>query len=237
MSTHDPTGKTTGARQVILVRHRADAIRPSEHPVHLLPLPARAESNALCGVRLSTPRIETVIPGQGVPCTLCFLVHLAGNPLPPPAPPPACAGTAAEPVMATSHYHALGWPVTLRRNQVLLSLGNHAVALIIPTTQATDVTALLITRRCPAPVLTHPHVTQHRIIVAGAPFGVPLPWPDDIRTVTGHLLLPPTRLPAGPITWTQLPHDHTLDSCREIDVYSAVRRLSCRIDRGGGPRT
>lgn len=74
-------------------------------------------------------------------------------------------------------------------------------------------------------MLAHPHAPAHWIVLTGEPFGVPLPWPDEIRTVTGHLPLPPTHTPTGPITWVRLPYDHTLGSCREINLFDAVHTL------------
>lgn len=159
--------------------------------------------------------------GEGTPCGLCFVAHLSH-----PGPPSRDeGGTPAGLLAAAASYRALGWPVTLRHNQVLLTLGDDAVALIIPSTPATQATVLLATQGSPAPLLAHPRIPGHRIVLAGEPFGVPLPWPDEIHTATGHLPLPPTCTPAGPVTWANLPADHALTSCREIDLFSAIRSL------------
>jgi hypothetical protein len=147
--------------------------------VHLIALPLRAELaatlGALCGARLGADHIETVVPGQGVPCTLCLVVHLSGSSVAPPTGPPPY-GPEPGLLAAVTGYRSWGWPVTLHRDQIWLSLDEHAMALIIPAALTTDVTALLTTRRCLPPVLAHPHAPGHRIILGSEPYGIALPW-------------------------------------------------------------
>lgn len=50
-----------------------------------------------------------------------------------------------------------------------------------------------------------------------------LPWPSQVHRVTGVLLLPPTVTPRGPITWTRPPREDSLQLCREIDLFLAMR--------------
>ncbi|MGH3905579.1 MAG: hypothetical protein ACRDTE_15555, partial [Pseudonocardiaceae bacterium] len=87
----------------------------------------------------------------------------------------ACSADPSPRTAATT-YLTWDWPVTLRHNQIWLDLRHEAVALIIPTLLATDVTRILHQRRCPTPVLAHPYVPEHRVL-AGEHFGVALPWP------------------------------------------------------------
>lgn len=143
----------------------------------------------------------------------------------PELPTPAEPGAAAELLSAAARYRTLGWPVAVRNSQVLLSLGEEAAALIVPVALATQVMTMLATRACPAPVLVHPLIPAHRIVLAGEPFGVALPWPDEIHTVAGHLPLPPTPTTVGPLTWVHLPAGQALTSCREIDLFSVVHAL------------
>lgn len=140
----------------------------------------------------------------------------------PPAPAsPAAMSTDATPLAAGAVYRAWGWPVTIRHDRVWLE--SDIVARIIPVLLATEVAAILTRRHCPAPVLAHPYATEHQILLAGERFGVALPWPPDVRQVTGTLLLPPTFTPRGPVTRVRPPEPDALRLCREIDVLAAVR--------------
>lgn len=197
ISQHDSAGQATraGARPVPLARSRPGSTGQVAYPVHLIPLPLRSETantlGALCGARLDADQIETVAPGEGAPCTLCLVIHISDSPTPlPTASPPD--DPEPGPRAAATEYRSWGWPVTVRRDQIWLSLDAHAVALIIPTALATDVTAILATRHCLAPVLAHPHAPGHRIILGSEPYGVPLPWPPGVQKAIGSLLLPPT---------------------------------------------
>jgi hypothetical protein len=75
--------------------------------------------------------------------------------------------------------------VILRGDQLWLALDRDAMALLIPTPLATDVTELLTRRRCPAPALAHPHTPDHQVLLAGERYGVALPMaarrPPDHR--------------------------------------------------------
>ncbi|MGH3870160.1 MAG: hypothetical protein ACRDSR_01375 [Pseudonocardiaceae bacterium] len=126
------------------------------------------------------------------------------------------------PACAVAGYGAWGWPVTLRRGQVRLNLDGDTLALVIPVLLATEVTAILATRRCPVPVLAHPYAPEHRILLVAQRFGVARPWPPCVREVTGTLLLPPTVTPRGPISWIQLPEPDALPLCGEIDILTAL---------------
>ncbi|MPZ67490.1 MAG: hypothetical protein GEU83_19015 [Pseudonocardiaceae bacterium] len=69
----------------------------------------------------------------------------------------------------------------------------------------------------------HNGAPEHRVLLAGEPYGVPLPWPAGVHPVTGMLPLPPSVTPLGPIHWYEPPHDPDLRACREIDIFGAVR--------------
>lgn len=223
------------ARTVVAVRYRPGVAGQAVPTVHLVAHPGgevapEAAVSAWCGALLVCGQIETVAPGQGMPCTMCVLLRSSSTPQSPPALPaePAgseCGGGAATaPLAAAVGYRAWGWPVSLRRDQVTLDLDRHVVALIIATGLATDVAAILAARRCPAPVLAHPYESEHRVVLAGEPFDAALPWPPGVRQVTGMLPLPPTVTPLGPVTWVDLPAGaEALWLCREIDVFAAVR--------------
>ncbi|HEX2297000.1 MAG TPA: hypothetical protein VHH34_00535 [Pseudonocardiaceae bacterium] len=125
---------------------------------------------------------------------------------------------------AVSAYRELRWPVTLRGEQVSLNLDLDldAVAVVIPVRLAARVVEILVGRRCPPPVLVHPGLATHWVIVAGERFGVPLGWPDGVHRVTGTLLLPPTVTGHGPVRWVRPPQPYALQWCREVDVCAAL---------------
>lgn len=219
-------------RAVVLVRHHGAGRGAPE--VHLVPLPPRRDGGrpgavgGLCGAFLSLDGIETVRPGEGVWCTMCFLVHVTGGPTVPVqqrCPNPIRTDSVAGRLAVGVAYQRLGWPVTLRRNQVTLSLDLDvdAVALVIPTALATEVIEILIRRRCPPPVLAHPALPDHRVIIAGERFTVPLVWPTGVHRVTGTLLLPPSITAYGPVCWACPPRPDALRLCREIEVLAALR--------------
>jgi hypothetical protein len=228
MSTSNGTGSHTavpGARPVMLVRYRTGVAGEMARTVHLVSLPVGSPAEAvtaLCGTLLCRENVEPVTAGQGMPCTVCVLSHVAGDA---PLSPVTISDTRVDtdPLAATAGYRAWGWPVTLRRDQIRLNLGDDTVALIIPVLLAAKVTAILATRRCPVSVLAHPYLPEHRILLVAEGFGVALPWPPGVHRVTGTLLLPPTVTPRGPITWIQLPEPDALPLCREIDVLAALR--------------
>ncbi len=217
----------TAARPVVLVRHRPDVTGETARIVHVVPLPtdgqARAVS-ALCGVLLRLHNIETVTPGQGMPCGLCVVNHVTRTA--PTGEPPAANPDGADTARLATGGAALqewGWPVTLHRDQVRLSLHREVSALTIPIPLCTKVTEILTRRRCAPPVLAHPYTPEHRIVLTGERYEVMLPWPYQVHRVTGVLLLPPTVTPRGPITWVRPPEEDSLRLCREIDLFGALR--------------
>ncbi|MGH4021432.1 MAG: hypothetical protein ACRDT0_19820 [Pseudonocardiaceae bacterium] len=219
-----PEVTTVEARPVVvLARYRRGTAGEAARTVHVVPHPPVASGAvaALCGALLTIEHLETVTPDDGMPCTMCLL-YRSTAPKPPEAPPRDGNVSAAEPVAAAGYYRAWGWPVTVRRDQVLLNLDRQVVALLIPTGLATEVETILTTRRCTAPVLAHPDAPGHRVVLAGEPFWVPLPWPPEVRPTIETLPLPPTVTPRGPVTWVQLPHADSLRLCREIDIFAAV---------------
>lgn len=228
MSTSNGTGSHTAvpdARPVTLVRYRPGVVGETARTVHLVPLPVGSPAGAvtaLCGTQLRREDVDPVTPGQGMPCTVCVISHVAGD-APLPSVTTGDTPVDPDPFAATAAYRSWGWPVTLRRDQIRLSLGGDTVALIIPVLLAAEVTAILATRRCPVPVLAHPYVPEHRILLVAERFGVALPWPPGVHQVTGTLLLPPTVTSRGPITWIQQPGPDALQLCREIDVLAALR--------------
>lgn len=177
---------------------------------------------ALCGALLRCEDVEPVTPGQGMPCMVCVLSHVADG----PPPSPVTTGDTRvdmDPLVATAGYRAWGWPVLARRDQIRLNLDGDTGALIIPVLLGTEVTAILATRRCPVPVLAHPYAPEHRILLVAERFVVTLPGPPGVHQITGTLLLLPTVTPRGPITWIQQPEPDALPLCREIDVLAALR--------------
>jgi hypothetical protein len=222
---------TTPVRAVVLARHRpaTAAARAAEDEVHLIPLPLRGAGgrreavSALCGAQLRTDQLETVVPGHGLWCSGCFVTHVLGGPDPSPDAPgvDAVAGRPA----AGAAYQRLGWPVTVRGHQVSLNLDldAEAVGVAVPAELATEVTGILLRRRCPPPVLAHPALPSHRIIIAGERYPVPLAWPVGVHRITTTVLLPPTVTDYGPVCWVRPPVPDALRLCREIDVAGALR--------------
>ena len=158
---------------------------------------------------------------RGVWSTLCFVVHVTGVG---PASDAAGEPDTSARVGAVLAYRELGWPVTVRGEQVSLNLDLDldAVAVVIPTGLAERVVQILAGRRCPPTVLAHPALATHRVIVAGERYGVPLGWPAGVHRVTGTLLLPPSTTIHGPVQWVRPPQQHALQLCREIDVCAAL---------------
>ena len=81
------------ARPVVLLRYRPGSTGEATRTVHLVPLPPEGQAGAagvaLCGTLLRPDLVETLIPGQGMPCTLCIACHLSADPPPTPADTPA----------------------------------------------------------------------------------------------------------------------------------------------------
>jgi hypothetical protein len=216
------------ARPVVLVRYRRGVVGETARTVHVVPLPPEERAGAVgawCGAALMLRDVETVTPGEGMPCTVCVLTH-ATSTTPTGEPPlegPDTAGVAGLATGRASCYREWGWPVTLHRDQVQLSLHHDVSALAIPVQLCTEVTEVLTRRRCTPPVLAHPDIPEHRIVLTGERYGVRLPWPAGVRRITGVLLLPPTVTPRGPLTWARPPGEDSLRLCREIDLFGALR--------------
>jgi hypothetical protein len=239
---HGATGPP--GTSVIPVRYRHGVTGEAARTVHLVPS-RRADggpaARALCGTLLRPVEVELVEPDRGMPCTLCLLNRGSTpcGPAPPPDPvsrprpipprggpqAPEYPGRPADPAA----YRALGWPVTTRGADILLTLGREATALLIPAVLAEPVREILTARRSTPAVLVHPYAPDYQVLLAGERYGVPLPWPNGVHEVTGALPLPPSPTPRGPVIWQQLPPQHALPGCREIDVLAALRtQLSSR---------
>ncbi|MGQ0719381.1 MAG: hypothetical protein ACT4NP_19125 [Pseudonocardiales bacterium] len=220
-----------GARPMVLLRYRPGVAGETARTVHLVPLPCEGQTStagvALCGALLRPDQVETVIPGHGVPCSLCVVSHADTSASDPPAPADALAlgppSDDTRPLAAAVGYRLWGWPVTLRGDQVWLDLEPETVALIIPVLLAEQVTAILRQRRCPPLVLAYPDMPEHRVLLASERYGVALPWPSGVHRATGIFPLPPTVAVRGPVTWVYPPEVDALRLCREIDVFGAVR--------------
>ena len=197
-------------RTVVLVR-ALQGCGEAGRIVHVVALSDDTEPpgqlGALCGISLVSDEVEMVEPGEGIPCTGCLLYRDA---------------IALPPSVSLSSYREWGWPVRSSADQVLLDLGDRCIAVVLPAGLARAVTAILAGRDRRAPVLANPGTPEERTLVAWEPYGVPLPWPDGARLVTGALALPPSTTTFGSLRWEQLPPDPSLAGCREIDVFSAV---------------
>ncbi|HWR47405.1 MAG TPA: hypothetical protein VN327_07315 [Pseudonocardiaceae bacterium] len=217
----------TGARPVVLLRYRPDVTGRTGRIVHLVPLPPRGETGttgvAMCGALLCRDLVETVAPGDGMPCLLCAVNHASSAPAPATTSPTDATTVGSGPRGAAVAYRAWGWPVTLRGEQVWLNLEPDTVALIIPLPLAERVTTILNQRRCPPLALAHPDAPEHWVLLAGQRHAVALPWPRSVHWTTGALPLPPTMTPRGPITWTYPPEADALQHCREFEVFAALR--------------
>lgn len=214
------------AGPVVAVRQRAETAGHTGRAVHLAVLPAQSASgpiSTLCGALLNLEKIETAELGSGMPCSMCLILRAATEkPVSPVGELPVPGATPIHRRASPEGYAALGWPVTVRGDQVLLTLDGDVTALVLPTTLAVQTMQVLIGHARPAPILTHPDAPERRILIACEPYGIPLPWPDEVQVVTGQLPLPPTVTPRGVVAWTHLPDGHPLTFCREIDLLGAV---------------
>lgn len=92
-------GAVVAARPMVLVRYRPGLVGETARTVHVVPLPPDERAGAvgaLCGAALMPHDIETVTPGEGMPCTVCVLTH-ATSTTPTGVPPtegPDTAGAA-----------------------------------------------------------------------------------------------------------------------------------------------
>ncbi|MGH3836851.1 MAG: hypothetical protein ACRDSF_14315 [Pseudonocardiaceae bacterium] len=79
----------TGNRPVVLVRYRPGVVGETARIVHVVAAHPGAQTDvagvALCGTRLRPDLVETVTPGQGMPCSLCVLSQASATL--PPVPP------------------------------------------------------------------------------------------------------------------------------------------------------
>jgi hypothetical protein len=63
-------------RPIMLVRYRPGVTGETARTVHIVPLLTTGQTDAasaVCGAVLILDDIETVTPGQGMPCTMCIL--------------------------------------------------------------------------------------------------------------------------------------------------------------------
>ncbi|MGH3901392.1 MAG: hypothetical protein ACRDTA_24695 [Pseudonocardiaceae bacterium] len=196
----DASAAVSTARPVVLIRYRPGVTGETARIVHVVPLLTDGQAgtvSALCGALLSLANIETVTPGQGMPCQLCVVNHVTSSAVTgePPAANPDSADTARLAAGGVT-FQEWGWPVTCHRDQVRLNLHHDVSALTIPIPLCTTVIEILTQRRCAPPVLAHPYTPERRIVLTGERYGVMLPWPPQVHQVTGFLLLPPHRDPA-----------------------------------------
>ena len=223
---HGGLPAVTEAGRVVLVRYRRGVVGETFRTVHVVTLSGRQGGvvGARCGAMLMPGDLEVIALGEGMPCLTCVLHCVADATLAetPPRSGPDQAGTVGSAPSAVT-YQQWDWPVTLHRDQIRLHL-NHAVsAWMIPARLGARVIPMLIQRRCDPPVLAHPYAPEHCIMLTGEKYGLPLPWPEQVHQITGVLLLPPTRTPRGPITWLTTPQPDSLQLCREIDLFAALR--------------
>jgi hypothetical protein len=174
----------------LAARYRPGADADATHPVHLVPLPVRTAVGAVgafCGALLSLPKLETVESGQGVPCPMCVMQHCPTMQVP----------------RSETDYSSLGWPVHVQGDQVMLPLGHCATAQIVPVELAVAITPILAALDRPVPVLVHPDAPGCGVVIAGEPYGVPLPtginehhsirWPPAGRSTSSPRYAPPDR--------------------------------------------
>ena len=229
-------------QSVMLVRYRAGMTGQAARTVHLVSLRDRCEAGVvgtLCGALMALERIETIAPGQGMPCDTCVVHHVqatiqAAEQQPAADRPNSVhSGGAGEVDGAT--YQAWGWPVTQYCDQIRLSVERDASAIAIPISLSTELIQILTARHCAPAVLAHPDAPEHHIVLAGERYGVRLPWPGNVHHIAGALMLPPTMTPRGPITWIQPPDRDSLRVAREIDVFGALRAVLRDAPACAGP--
>jgi hypothetical protein len=222
-------------QRVLLVRHRAGAVDQLCRTVHLVPMPPACDAGvvaALCGRLLCHEQIETVPPGEGVPCQMCLMNQAAtmtSDGMTPDGMPASDMPAGGQSLLADVDgasgltYHAWGWPVTQRGDLLQLRLDCDTSAIAIPIPLSAEVTQVLTDRHCAPAVLAHPYTPEHHMVLTGERFGATLPWPSGVYQVTGAIMLPPTMTICGPITWVRPPGKDSLRLSREIDVFGALR--------------
>jgi hypothetical protein len=204
---------------VLLVRYRPGVVGEALRIVHVVTVSPGDPADvvgARCGAILIPGDLETVAPGEGMPCTPCVLRCVITAEELPGHDPDQVNPTAID-------YQQWGWPVTQHRNQSHLNLDHAVSALMIPATLSAELLPMLTQRRCSPPTLAHPDAPEHHIVLTGEKFGIRLPWPEQVHPITGALPLPPTPTARGPITWIITPHRDSLRLCREIDLFTALR--------------
>lgn len=230
MSNRDERSATehVGGRHVVLASDHAAAAGDDARVVHLLALPFEGEgegeggaASAMCGQQIPADRIETTVPEKvGCWCQTCLIVHTTGDP---PAPAATSATSAEGRASAVTDYRKLGWPLLLHDEGVYLALQSlDAVALVLPALLSTEVTDILVRRRCAPAVLVHPQLPAHRVILASDPYSVPLGWPTGVHRIDDALMLPPTLTARGPALWVRPPEPTAPRLCREFDVFAAL---------------
>lgn len=135
----DALAMVSGARPVVLLRYRPGTTRQTARTVHLVPLPLKNEADtagvALCGALLRLDQVETVTPGEGVPCSLCLISQARAEPLPTPTATTLVDASIDEcgPQAAAVTYRTWGWPVTQHRNWIVLAGEPYGVVLAWPS--------------------------------------------------------------------------------------------------------
>ncbi|MPZ67071.1 MAG: hypothetical protein GEU83_16720 [Pseudonocardiaceae bacterium] len=134
---------------VVAVRYRYGLAGEATRAVHLVALPVRAGAgavSALCGSLLVGDRIETVEPGEGMPCTMCVLFRSHTRPPQQLSTSPSPQDQDVDNSQAMAGYRVWGWPVTCHEDRLLLTLGSEATALLIPLGLADRVQTILVAR-------------------------------------------------------------------------------------------
>ncbi len=214
------------SQSLLLARPRSGGLGQASRAVHLVPVVRCCESGvvaALCGGLLCLDEIDTVGPGEGVPCQVCLMNQATAM----TADPPSSVAESEDAVglPGVPSYLAWGWPVRHDRGLVQLRLDGDASAIAIPAPLSAPVTEVLIDRLCAPAVLAQPDAPDHHIVLAGERFGATLPWPSGVYQVTGAVMLPPTMSIYGPISWVQPPSKESLQLSREIDIFGALRTV------------
>jgi hypothetical protein len=78
----DDGAAVAAARAVMLVRYRLGVVGETARTVHVVPLPTDGQAGAvgtLCGAALMVRDIETVGPGEGMPCIVCVVNHVTST--------------------------------------------------------------------------------------------------------------------------------------------------------------
>lgn len=214
------------SQSLLLARHRPGDLGQTGRAVHLVPVGPRCDTGvvaALCGGLLCLEEIETVEPGEGVPCHVCLMNQATAMTCHPESSGAGFEDPASS--LGEPAYQAWGWPVRQHRGVIQLRLDCDASAIAIPTVLSVQVTQVLVDRLCAPAVLAHPDAPDHHMVLAGERFGTTLPWPSGVYQVTGAVMLPPTKTIYGPITWVHPPSKDSLRLSREIDIFSALRTV------------